>query len=682
MLSRKSLVAAVSVVLFLGACIPAAAQSLDELLPQIVTYKLGQSRKAMESVQQLVVQAARNPQQRADMGKKLAALLSNPEATFECKDFVCRQLYVIGTPAEVPALDKLLGDEQLSHMGRYVLERMEEPAAGAALRDALATTKGRLLIGVVNSVGNRRDAAAIPTLKQMLAGDDPALAAAAASALGNIGGPESLAALAAAQAKATGELKNVVIDGYLKCADELLASGKKAEAAAIYQELYAKDQPARIRMAALRGLVAAEPLKTAAVLLEMVKSNDAAAQAVACGYVARQMPGEEVTKTFVAAMDGLSAGAQVLLLDALGARGDATAKPAVLAAAKSQDEAVCVSAIKAIGMLGNSSDVGMLSAAAAKGGRSGDAARDALARLRGADVDAAIVSAMNNASADVRVELIKALAARGAAAAVPSLLDVAAKDESEAARSAALNAVGSLATEKDYPTLVQRVVAAKTDAERDAAGKAVAALAARMNNKDPSSEAVIAAMGNAPAPAKVALVGVLARIGGDKALAAVRAAQKDVDGAVQEAGARAITEWSDAAAIPDMVTIAKSDNERQRTLALRGLGRVISAPNTKLPAADALGLYQQMIDLCKRPEEKRLVLAGVAEIKDAKALDMATAFLADDALRNEAATATIKIAKAIGASKPQAKAALQKVIDANVNDALKKQAQDALTRGR
>ncbi len=60
-------------------------------------------------------------------------------------------------------------------------------------------------------------------------------------------------ALAAARSKAKGKLRLVVLDSYLKCADQLAAEGKKSEASAIYRQL--SKEPAPIGAAALRGMV-------------------------------------------------------------------------------------------------------------------------------------------------------------------------------------------------------------------------------------------------------------------------------------------------------------------------------------------------------------------------------------------------------------------------------------------
>jgi hypothetical protein len=176
---------------------------------------------------------------------------------------------------------------------------------------------------------------------------------------------------------------------------------------------------------------------------------------------------------------------------------------------------------------------------------------------------------------------------------------------------------------------------------------------------------------------KIALIGALSRIGGEKALAAVRVAMKDADAAVQDAAIRATTDWPDAAATDDMLAIAKSENQKNKVLALRGLLRVTAAANR--PAGDTLKLYKQMMDACTRPEDRKIVLAGLGDVKDAAALNMAMSYVADDALRSEAAAAAIKIARNINPRRDPARSALQKIMADNaVSESLRKQAQDAL----
>ena len=67
------------------------------------------------------------------------------------------------------------------------LEPMASPAAGAALRDALPKVHGRLLAGLIGSIGVRRDAEAVSSLAGAAKDDDPVVASAAILALGAIG---------------------------------------------------------------------------------------------------------------------------------------------------------------------------------------------------------------------------------------------------------------------------------------------------------------------------------------------------------------------------------------------------------------------------------------------------------------------------------------------------------------
>jgi HEAT repeat protein len=157
----------------------------------------------------------------------------------------------------VSAVAKLLGDKDLSHMARYVLERVSGPEATAALREALPKTSGRVKVGVINSLGILRDQESTKTVAALLEDSDEQVAAAAAAALGSIGTPDTAKALAGFQAGAPEKLRPAVADAQLACAERLLADGKKLDAMKIYQTLAKSDQPKHVKLAATRGLLAA-----------------------------------------------------------------------------------------------------------------------------------------------------------------------------------------------------------------------------------------------------------------------------------------------------------------------------------------------------------------------------------------------------------------------------------------
>jgi HEAT repeat protein len=117
---------------------------------------------------------------------RLVTLLNDAAATTYAKAKACQRLAVVGDGAAAPALGRLLSDETLNHYARTALEQIPGPAASETLRNALASAKGRLLVGVINSIGVRKDPLAIRALTQLSTGPDVDAARAAEAALARI----------------------------------------------------------------------------------------------------------------------------------------------------------------------------------------------------------------------------------------------------------------------------------------------------------------------------------------------------------------------------------------------------------------------------------------------------------------------------------------------------------------
>ncbi len=232
-----------------------ADEALDKSLDALKTYEWGTDRGVLKAIDDAVVASHGDAAARNDLEKDLADMLGAdvPQAA---KDYICRKLSLIGTAGSVPALAALLGDEKLSHMGRYALERMPDATAVKAMRDAVSKVDGKLKVGMINSIGVRRDTEAVALLTGLLSDSDAQIASAAAAALGVIGTTDAAKALGDFVKKAPDGLKLAAADAYLAAAEQLLADGKKAEAMAAYTALRTPDQPKHVRLAATRGLLA------------------------------------------------------------------------------------------------------------------------------------------------------------------------------------------------------------------------------------------------------------------------------------------------------------------------------------------------------------------------------------------------------------------------------------------
>ena len=227
---------------------------LDTAFESLKKFDWGSDLAALNPIEDAAIAAHEKPEVGKELESRLVAALQS-ELSLDAQEYICRKLAMVGTAAAVPSLATLLVKKEISHMARFALERIPATEASQALRDALAKVSGPVKIGVISSLGARRDAAAVLPLAGLLKDSDPAVARAAALALGTIGSAESAAALQAAQKAATGN-SLTLIDALLSCAETMLASNQLADASAIYSAFDQASQPRLVRLAAARGLLA------------------------------------------------------------------------------------------------------------------------------------------------------------------------------------------------------------------------------------------------------------------------------------------------------------------------------------------------------------------------------------------------------------------------------------------
>lgn len=234
----------------------AQAQAGDPIVEKVAAYDFGQSRAALTEISDQIRAAYDKPAELKKFEASLDAVLTS-DAKYAGKQYACRELSIIATDQSVPVLAGMLTNEEYSDMARYALERIPGEAADKALIDAMPKAKGNAQIGIVNSLGERGCSAAVPAITMLVDSQDQALAAAAVSALGKIGGADAVAGLDKALAGASDSQKTLIYDAYLKAAEKMVAAGNKAGAQKIYIGLNKQGVPQLVRTAALKGMVKA-----------------------------------------------------------------------------------------------------------------------------------------------------------------------------------------------------------------------------------------------------------------------------------------------------------------------------------------------------------------------------------------------------------------------------------------
>lgn len=229
---------------------------LQELLEKVKTYDWGQSRLALTEVSDIIKASYGSPAKLRDIEKSLIGVLKS-DATYAGKQYVCRELSIIGTEQSVPVLASMLTNQEYSDMARYALERIPDKAADNVLLAAMLRAEGMAKIGIVNSLGERGYKPAAGEIGKLVEISDRVLAGAAISALGKIGGPDAVKPLDKALQSAPENQKMLVYDAYLKIADKMVAEGDKNGGMKIYVTLNKQGVPSLVRTAAMKGMTGA-----------------------------------------------------------------------------------------------------------------------------------------------------------------------------------------------------------------------------------------------------------------------------------------------------------------------------------------------------------------------------------------------------------------------------------------
>ncbi|MEA3226811.1 MAG: HEAT repeat domain-containing protein, partial [Planctomycetota bacterium] len=552
------------------------------------------------------------------------------------------------------------------------------PDAGKVLRDTLGKTSPKVQIRIISLLGDRRDTESVEAIGGLVFSADKQVGEAAVTALGKIGGADARKVLAQARAKGDVDLKFAASDAYLRCAEDLAFDGEHEQAIAIYKELAAQDEVPIFRSAAIKGLADIGGSDAVPLVIAALRDQNRMVRITAGGCV-RTMQGEGVTELFAAELAGTPPAEQVLLIGALADRGDAVGLPAIIVAAKSKDPGIRKAALQAVGRLGDASSVGFLVEVTSGDNSSVEraAAINSLALLTGDGVDNAITKNMQKSQPAVRPQLIQVLSDRNATSAVDALLAETVNPESKVRR-AAFKALARLAGEKDIPSLLELLVKIQGESGRRYAERAVIAVSRKITDEEKRADVVLSVLSSEKRiGVKCSLLRVLGGIANSKSLDTLAVASQRTDTTVRDTAVRTLVKWPNASAAEVLLVIySETQNPVHRPLALRGFVRLLALPAGSRPVEKTLEMCVIAMSRTRSPEERKLVLSGLRNVGDPKALTMVEPFFQDAVVRAEAATAAMRIAREIAQVHPdKARAAMNKLLAVLENPALREQAE-------
>ena len=573
--------------------------------------------------------------------QELLAVLKSDAAPAD-KAITCKQLAIYGSAAAVPELAKLLPIPELSSWARIALESIPGPEADEALRTATESLQGRLLVGTINSIGVRRDAAAVAALSGKLKDADVEVAAAAAVALGRIGNDDASKALRTALADSSPEVRSFVAEGCVLCAERLHSEGKSADAIAIYDEVRAADVHLQRIVEATRGAILARGQDGIPLLVEQLHADDRALFRLALG-TAREFPGSEIDQVLVTEMMTSPDDRAALIVQAMADRKETVVLTAILKAAEQGPLAVRLSAVDALARVGDVTCLNsLLKIAVDKDAELSVAAKDTLAELPGDNVNAQIVALLPKAEGATYPLLIELVGKRRIEA-VPQLLK-ALDNNSGVVRSAALVALGETVSLQQLSVLIDQVVAPKKSEDAEIAQKALKAASIRMADREACAKELSAAVDRVKSvPVKGTLLQILGAMGGTNALQAVGKAAKSTDTQLQDISSRLLGEWMTEDAAPVLLELAKIPSNPYQVRALRGYIRI--ARQFVLPDAKRTEMCQTAFDAARQTAEKKLVVDILKRYPTVDNLKMTIKLMKVPELKDDATQAMLVIAQ-------------------------------------
>lgn len=607
--------------------------------------------------------------------------------------YLVRKLEQIGGAESVGREAELLADADINVRDSARRALSNNPSATAthaletALRDAPAA-ESEWRVGLVNALRGRGLTDELYAYIGQLTQAHDAVGLAAISVYYSTiptgakkaGGPEITSKTEALRRETDPRRREEIAAALLRAVVVLRSSGTAADqanATQVAQTILDCDMNHATAVAALRAV--SNSASDLPRLLDIMNGEDTVFAAEAAA-IAMEIADAAAAKRLAERLPDMPVAIQIQLLENFADRNSPVGLGAALAVWKSPNDEVRAAASRTIGLLGANAELPrLLELAATTTGIEREAARWALGRLRGGDVDNAIAGRIESGPSAQRVEAMRATAARSCRTALPRLVH-AASDDAEDVRVAAFNALGDLSAADQLPALIDLLARDTGDRSTPAAEDAVTTTVNRIEDAAQRATLVLAKLDTAPAAGRPALIRVLGRLGGDAALTAIRKALASATEGEVDAAVRALAKWNDAAVLADLEQVARNtSNDAHRGLALRAYFRLLKTAADKTPDQQ-MEMVQHVLPAAKSTEERKALLAALGEIKHVEALAIAGGALQEEALRDEAALALAAAARRLAAERPEAaRSALEKARAAPLGDNAKKAVDDAFT---
>lgn len=658
----------------------------DAVLESVEDYEYGENRKTLTTIEDMIRVAHRNPDYRNRIEKSLVSFLQS-DATVAAKQVIGKYFSVIANEVYTEDIISLLDDPELFETAIYILERMGneilsyEDYVNSRLIEKLPTVNDNVKVGIINLLGIRKDRSPVPILKEYIKSNNPDIATASATALGNISTWKAAKVLKKSLKNAKGNQRKTILDAYLECGNRLFQSGELKKAKKIFTQLNSNKETASVRSAAIRGLILSTQGSAGNIILQSLNETDSKIIATAISSIQLLTSPSDIA-TVAKSVSRLPVSGQIQLIAALSEHGgNATVFSTIKTATKSDNINIRLAALDALGDINLDQSVLLLADVSAHGkGKERLTARQSLYRLKGNNINEIILTNIPNAGEKVKIEYIRAIQKRRIFNGADLMLKLASGSNSSL-RVEAIKALRFIAGESHITGLVNLLKKSESDRDRDELEKSIVIMAKRNDLNDSAGEKIINHLGSMKSASKQTAIQILGKLGYGPSYASLIDFLNHDEKDIRKSAIKALSEWNNDSPLSTLFGVTENATiQSHKTLALRGIIRLIGLESDRSTEATN-ELYKRAMSLATNAQEKKAVLSGLSNVMSITAFQMAETYLPLSDLKAEAASSCISIANGIHSDYPaECKSVLMKIITDISNENIRENAQLVLNQ--
>lgn len=625
---------------------------IDSLLNIIAVYEYGMDRTPLSKFSDIVTDQLNSSENRDRLENAMTDFLLS-SATLDGKQFMCEQLSLVASERSVIVLQKLLNTPETSDMARYALDRIPGIASDAALLDALENnTDEKIKLGSMNSLGSRQDPTSVNVIAGFLNNKNISLASSAATALGMIGNDKACEIISAQLPNYEGQVRDLLADSYLKCADNMLATGNNSGAEKIYSSVLQSEKNDAVRQAAFNGLLnsTGNPVE---LIVSTLGGDDSYLIEIAAKNIRILKTNGDILKV-AALLSDVNPDVKVKILAAFEDIQNPVTHKYVADAVNDDDEFVSSAALKVLIKIGTKDDVELIANIAVNGkGINKETAESSLDLLNAEGTDDEIIRLLNSGNDELKAEMIRTVSTRK----INSAYDVvyaAAASENKKLKAEAYKTLGIIAEPEHIQDLLTLLENAENDGDRKRVESSIVAVIEKIPDIDKRADQLIEHLAKTESKdVSYSILRMLAATGSAEAYNVLQSALKGDDEDAQKIVIEGLANWPGDEPITDLMNIVKtSSNETYKILALRSYITLVKRSET-LTDDEKLADYKEALSQSKADNEKKMIISGIGRIQTLESLNLAVELLSDENLTQEAFIAVIRISEDIAADHPE-----------------------------